>query len=200
MLDATLGPLGKAISPFLLIHPVECGLEYPFYRGRPGAFFDRDGVINVDHGYVHRIDDLEWVEGAAEAVRLCNRANYAVFIVTNQAGIAHGYYDSAAAEAFNRHLVAVLADQGARIDGVRYCPHHPDAKLVQWRVACDCRKPAPGMVNDLIRTWHISREGSFLVGDKQSDIEAAKAAGIRGILFQGGSLADCVHMLLLTPG
>ena len=163
---------------------------------RPAAFFDRDGVINLDHGYVGTPDRFELVEGAARAVKLCNEAGYFVFIVTNQAGVGHGHYPEDAIAVLHAHMKDVLAREGARIDDIRYCPHHPDAKETAYRKVCDWRKPGPGMLLDLGKHWPVDMAGSFLVGDKPSDIEAAHAAGVRGYLFEGGALDECVAAIL----
>jgi D-glycero-D-manno-heptose 1,7-bisphosphate phosphatase len=165
-------------------------------RPRPAAFFDRDGVINVDHGYVHAADRLELVPGAATALRACREAGLLVFVVTNQSGVARGYFEEATLWTFHRHLRAVLAGEGAAIDDLRYCPHLPDAPLPAYRRACDWRKPGPGMLLDLARAWNVDLPRSFLVGDKPSDMEAAMAAGVAGHLFAGGDLADFVHPIL----
>ena len=143
---------------------------------RPAAFFDRDGVLNVDYGYVHDPARLELIEGAVEAVRACNAAGYLVLVATNQSGVARGLFDEAAVEHFHQALRARFADGGARIDDFRYCPHHPTIGTV---VDCDCRKPRPGMLFELARAWSVDRSRSFMIGDKPSDMAAAEAAGVR---------------------
>ena len=112
---------------------------------RPAAFLDRDGVLNVDHGYAHRPEQLEWVEGAAEAVRLLNEAGYYVLVVTNQSGVARGFFDEAAVKSFHAHMQDGLSAHGAHIDAFYYCPHHPEGTIKPLAVRCRCRKPAPGM-------------------------------------------------------
>lgn len=160
---------------------------------RPAAFFDRDGVINVDHGYVHSPDRFEFITAAGAALRLCREMGFLVFIVTNQAGVAYGYYDEAAIKALHRHMRQLLAGEGAEVDDIRYCPHHPQAVLPRYARTCDWRKPGAGMIRDLARHWPIDLGHSFLVGDKQSDVEAAAAAGVAGYLFPGGDLAAFVR-------
>jgi D-glycero-D-manno-heptose 1,7-bisphosphate phosphatase len=162
---------------------------------RPAAFLDRDGVLNVDSGYVHRIDQLEWIAGAPEAVRLLNEAGYYVFVVTNQSGIARGYFDEAAMHQFHAHMQEVLRAQGAHIDAFYFCPHHPEGTVKAWAVRCHCRKPEPGMLEQAAREWPIDLSRSFLIGDKNDDMAAAAAFHIRGIKFDSieNSLTDLVR-------
>ncbi|HEV7960689.1 MAG TPA: HAD family hydrolase [Rhizomicrobium sp.] len=155
---------------------------------KPAAFFDRDGVINLDHGYVGTPERFEWVEGAARAIALCREAGYLVFVVTNQAGVAHGYFEEEAVKALHAYMRESLAAQGAPIDDVRYCPHHPRAKRAPYRKDCAWRKPGAGMILDLAKSWPLDLKRSFLVGDKESDLEAARAAGIEGFLYRKGPL------------
>ena len=156
---------------------------------RPAVFFDRDGVLNLDHGYVHTPHQVGWVRGAKEAVKLLNDAGRYAFVVTNQAGVAKGLYEEEAIETLHRWMAEELAAEGASIDDWRYCPFHPDGSVAAYRAAHPWRKPSPGMLLDLLARWPVERKGSFLVGDKISDIEAAEAAGIPGYLFEGGDLA-----------
>jgi D-glycero-D-manno-heptose 1,7-bisphosphate phosphatase len=150
---------------------------------RPAAFLDRDGVLNVDHGYAHRPDQIEWVAGGPQAVRLLNEAGYIVIVVTNQAGVARGLYDEAAIHHLHAHMQDVLLTQGARIDAFYYCPHHPEGTVKEFAVACVCRKPGAGMLEQAARDWPIDIRRSFLIGDKETDMQAAAAFKIRGIKF-----------------
>jgi D,D-heptose 1,7-bisphosphate phosphatase len=168
----------------------------PKQRRRPAVFLDRDGVLNVDHGYVHAPAQVEWVRGAKEAVKLLNDAGYYLFVVTNQAGVAKGLYPEEAIRTLHRWMARELAAAGASIDDWRYCPYHPEGSVVEYRAAHDWRKPNPGMLLDLFAHWPIEREGSFLIGDKISDIEAAEAAGIEGWLFEGGDLTTFLQKRL----
>lgn len=162
---------------------------------RPAAFLDRDGVLNVDHGYVHRLDHLEWVDDAPAAVRLLNAAGYIVIVVTNQSGVARGLYDEPAVRRFHDHMQSVLAQDRARIDAFYYCPHHPEGKVAVYATRCDCRKPGIGMLERAAKDWPIDRARSFLIGDKDIDMQAAAAFGITGIRFDAGkdSLMDLVR-------
>ena len=154
---------------------------------RPAAFLDRDGVLNVDHGYAHRPDQLEWVAGAREAVRLLNDAGYYVIVVTNQAGVARGFYEEAAIHDFHAHMQEQLAQAGARIDAFYYCPHHAEGTVERFTGACACRKPLPGMLEQAAQEWPLDRARSFLIGDRDSDIAAAEAFNIRGIKFDAAT-------------
>jgi D-glycero-D-manno-heptose 1,7-bisphosphate phosphatase len=162
---------------------------------RPAAFLDRDGVLNIDHGYAYRPEQIEWVEGAAEAVRLLNQAGYYVLVVTNQSGVARGLYDEAAVKALHAHMQDILSKHGAYIDAFYYCPHHPDGSIKSLAVQCRCRKPGPGMLEQAARDWPIDISASFLIGDKDHDLAAAAAFDIRGIKFdaQTASLVDVVR-------
>ena len=155
---------------------------------KPAAFFDRDGVINRDHGYVASPDRFQLMEGAAQAIRICRDAGYLVFVVTNQSGVAQGLYEESAVDVLHRHMKEVLAAEGATIDDVRYCPHHPEAERAAYRRSCSWRKPGAGMILDLAKSWPVDLTRSFLIGDKSSDMEAAAAAGLRGFLFKQGPL------------
>ncbi len=163
---------------------------------RPAAFLDRDGVLIEDTGYPHDPAAVRWIAGAPEAVARLNRDGFFVFVVTNQSGVARGLYPEAQVGALHRWMASRLAESGARVDAFKHCPHHPDAPLPAFRRACRRRKPAPGMIEDLLRAWPVERAGSFLVGDKPSDLAAAEAAGLPGHLFPGGNLAAFLDRVL----
>jgi D-glycero-D-manno-heptose 1,7-bisphosphate phosphatase len=169
--------------------------ELPERLRRPAVFFDRDGVLNVDKAYVHKVDDFEWIPGARDAIKLCNDSGYLTFVVTNQAGVARGYYGTDSVEKLHDWMNRDLAGIGAHIDEFQYCPYHEEGVIEQWRRASDRRKPAPGMILDCLDGWSVRKESSFLVGDRAHDLEAAAAAGIQGHLFKGGDLKAFIRPL-----
>lgn len=153
---------------------------------RPAVFVDRDGTLLEEAGYLDRLERLVFFPFAIDAIRLLNRADYAVVIVTNQSGIARGMYG----EPFVRETHAVIRSRveegGARVDGFYYCPHHPDATVPEFKRDCECRKPSPGMLTAAARDLDLDLPRSFSVGDKWTDVAVGAAAGARGILVRTG--------------
>jgi D-glycero-D-manno-heptose 1,7-bisphosphate phosphatase len=155
------------------------------------VFLDRDGVINLDKAYVHRWDDFEFLPGSVEAMHRLHRAGYILIVVTNQAGIARGYYTEGQFEILTAAMIGYLAAAGVVITAVYHCPHHPAGTVPLLSVVCDCRKPAPGMLLAAAREHGVDLAQSILVGDKASDLEAARAAGV-GMAYLVQSDPDCL--------
>jgi D,D-heptose 1,7-bisphosphate phosphatase len=177
------------------------------------AFLDRDGVINLDSGYVHRWEDFVFAAGAISAMRDLQAAGFLLIVVTNQAGIARGYYTTAQFGTLTAQMLGHLEREGVKIAGVYHCPHHPSGSVPALAIECDCRKPAPGLLLAAAREHGVSLADSILIGDKPSDIGAAKAAGVgraymvesdnidsvsTGVTCDGvfASLPACVHHVL----
>jgi D-glycero-D-manno-heptose 1,7-bisphosphate phosphatase len=154
---------------------------------RRAVFLDRDGVINVDHGYVHRVDDFRFVPGSAQALQRLCAAGWHLVVVTNQSGIARGLYTADDYDRFTAHLQNELRAIGVSLDAVHCCPHLPDAALPAYRQACDCRKPGPGMLLRAARELSIDLGASVMVGDRLTDVLAGRAAGVgRCVLVRSG--------------
>lgn len=149
------------------------------------AFLDRDGVINIDSGYVCRRDEFVFVPRAVEACRILSRAGFKLFVVTNQSGIGRGYYTEEDFLRLTSWMQNEMASDGAPIEKVYFCPHHPDAKIERYRRVCRCRKPQPGMILDAIGEFGIDPARSVIFGDSPRDMEAGAAAGVRERILLG---------------
>jgi len=155
------------------------------------AFIDRDGVINEERSYVHRIEDFVLLPGVVQGLALLREANFRLIVVTNQAGIARGYYDQSAMDRLHEHLHEQLAKHGVRLDAVYFCPHHPDGCVKQLAVQCDCRKPSPGMLLQAAKDFNLNLATSVLIGDKLSDVQAGKRAGVgRIVIVESGHYVE----------
>lgn len=171
-------PFVDGFSTSSLVKRIRAGQASALISPRKAAFLDRDGVINLDRAYVHQWDEFEFVPGAVDAMRRLREAGYVLIVVTNQSGLARGMYTEAQFQALTRRMREALAEAGADVEAVYHCPHHPKGKVPELAVDCDCRKPEPGMILQAVREHGLSLEQSFMVGDKPSDIEAARAAGL----------------------
>jgi D-glycero-D-manno-heptose 1,7-bisphosphate phosphatase len=150
------------------------------------VFLDRDGTLIEEVGYLDRPERVELYPYSADAIRALNRAGVRIVLVTNQSGVARGFFTEAVVEAVHDHIARLLADAGARIDAYYYCPHHPDGKIAQYATVCDCRKPARGLVDRAVRELGVDPSRSFTVGDRWLDVALAKTVGARGILVRTG--------------
>ncbi|ALL14988.1 D-glycero-alpha-D-manno-heptose-1,7-bisphosphate 7-phosphatase [Caulobacter henricii] len=161
------------------------------------VFLDRDGVLNIDHGYVSDPDRLEWIEGAREAVVALTRAGLRLMVVTNQSGIGRGYFEEAAMHGFHAEMQRQLAPLGGRIETFYFAPHHEDAAVEAYRVADHPdRKPNPGMLLRGLAEAGLTADQAVIIGDKPSDVEAGRRAGMPGYLFPGGDLHAFVVSVL----
>jgi len=167
--------------------------EIPRLLRRRALFLDRDGVINVDHGHVGTRDRFEWMPGARDAIRAATVAGWHVFVITNQSGVARRLYDEAAVSALHGWMTDEVRRAGGTIDDIRYCPFHPEGVVPAYRKVSDWRKPAPGMLLDLMRAWELERDRCLLIGDQDSDMAAAEAAGIEALRFSGGNLLEFIR-------
>jgi D-glycero-D-manno-heptose 1,7-bisphosphate phosphatase len=153
---------------------------------KKAVFLDRDGTINTEKDYLYRPEDFAFIPGACQAVKLLNDAGFLVIVVTNQSGIARGYYDEGAVEGLHRHMDAELAKAGARVDAYYFCPHHPQHGGDRYGGECACRKPLPGMLVQAAADLAVDLGHSWMVGDKLADVEAGKRAGCRSLLVRTG--------------
>ena len=151
-------------------------------------FFDRDGTLNVEVGFLYKFDDFCWIDGAIEAVKFCNYNDYLAIVVTNQSGVARGYYTEADVNKLHQQMNEELNKYGAHIDDFFYCPHHPDGIVDKYKLNCDCRKPKSGLLEAACRKYDIDKSKSLMIGDSPRDVECAENAGVYGVLFNGGNL------------
>jgi D-glycero-D-manno-heptose 1,7-bisphosphate phosphatase len=152
---------------------------------RRAAFIDRDGVLNEDHGYVYKAQDFHWLPQAIEALARLQDTGHALVVVTNQSGIARGLYSEADLALLNQHITAELLLRGVQLAGIYACPHHPEGLLAPYRSVCDCRKPKPGLIQRAARELGLDLATSVLFGDKPSDIQAGRSAGVARCCFIG---------------
>ena len=150
------------------------------------VFLDRDGVISEEVGYLGDSDRLLLIPRAADAVKLLNQSGLKTIVITNQSGVARGYFSEEMLGDIHRKMEELLSDHGASLDGIYYCPHHPEGTVATFRRECDCRKPAVGLLIKAAKEHSVDLASSYLVGDKRSDMECAHRAGVKGILVLTG--------------
>jgi D-glycero-D-manno-heptose 1,7-bisphosphate phosphatase len=160
--------------------------EEPEGMSRRGIFLDRDGTVCEEVGYAGAVERLRLLPRAAEAIRRINGSGFLALLVTNQSGVARGLFDEATVDAMHQRLTAWLAAEGARLDGIYVCPHHPSEGEPPYRADCDCRKPRPGLLTRAAREHDVDLSASYMIGDKAADIETARNAGATGILVRTG--------------
>ena len=153
---------------------------------RRAVFLDRDGTINVEKSYLHKIEDFEFIPGAPEAIKRLKDAGFLVIVVSNQSGIGRGYFDEQAVDKLHRYIQSELAKHSTSIDAFYFCPHHPEQGVGDYKVDCDCRKGNPGMLLQAAKERDIVLQQSFMIGDKLADIEAGERAGCQSILVLTG--------------
>lgn len=150
---------------------------------KKAIFLDRDGTINVEKHYLHRIEDFEFLSGVIEGLRLLQKNNYLLIIITNQSGIGRGYYSEKDFHKLNNWMLETLNEQHIKIAKVYYCPHLPDAKVNKYRMDCECRKPKLGMYNQAVKDFDIDLSQSFVIGDKIRDCAICESSDCKGILI-----------------
>jgi D-glycero-D-manno-heptose 1,7-bisphosphate phosphatase len=167
---------------------------------KPAVFIDRDGTINEQMGYINHLSRFVIFPGVSEAVRLLNKNNFWVIIVSNQGGVARGYYPMELVNEIHAFLKSSLKDEGSVIDGIFFCPHHPAGIVREYSSECDCRKPKPGLINQALETFDIDMSNSYVVGDRYVDIELASRLNLKGILVKTGyGLGEIDYVLPQEP-
>ena len=153
---------------------------------KKAVFLDRDGTINEEKDYLHRIEDFAFIPGAPEAIRRLKEAGFLVIVVTNQSGVARGYFSRDDVDLLHDHIQRELGKIGTAIDAFYFCPHHPEKGVGELKVDCDCRKGRPGMLLQAAAEHGIDLAASWMIGDKRADLEAGRAAGCRSLLVRTG--------------
>jgi D-glycero-D-manno-heptose 1,7-bisphosphate phosphatase len=150
------------------------------------VFIDRDGTLNEEVGYVNHLSRFRLFDFAAKAIRLLNKAGWRTFVVTNQSGVARGFFDEELVKRVHSHMLQQLARDEARLDGIYWCPHHPTAGQPPYRRECDCRKPLPGLLHRAAQEFNLNLAKSVVIGDRYLDVNMAHQAGAKGVLVLTG--------------
>ncbi len=167
---------------------------------KPAVFLDRDGTINEQMGYINHISRFVLFPFAAKAIRLLNEEEFLTIIISNQSGLARGYYPMDLVDRVHEHMIASLKEESASIDGIFICPHYSGGKIPEFSVNCNCRKPRTGLIEKACRTFDIDRANSYVIGDRSTDIEMAHRSGIKGVLVTTGyGLGDMDYVLPSLP-
>jgi len=153
---------------------------------RPAVFIDRDGTVNEQMGYINHISRFVMLPGAAEAIRLLNMHQYLAIIVSNQSGVARGYYPIGLVDEVHAHMRALMEKEGAFVDGIFFCPHYEKGSVPEYSIECDCRKPRTGLIEKAGKAFEIDMDNSYVIGDRYSDIELALRSDMKGILVTTG--------------
>ncbi len=156
-------------------------------------FLDRDGTINVEKDYLYKIEDFEFVDGVVNALHLLQEAGYKLIIITNQSGIARGYYTEEDYKKLNGWMVNTLKEQGITISAVYFCPHHPTAAVEEYRIDCDCRKPKLGLYEQAINDFNLDISSCFAVGDKIRDCSICESSGCHGFLIASNEKPEVIE-------
>jgi D-glycero-D-manno-heptose 1,7-bisphosphate phosphatase len=160
------------------------------------VIFDRDGVLIKDTGFPHRPEDLIWIDGSLALLSWLRRRGILSLVATNQSGVARGFFPITAVGKFHDLMLSQVREAGGLLDRIAFCPHLESGTVPPFNIACECRKPKPGMLTSLLDEFRLRCDEAIMIGDRPTDLEAAQAAGIRGFLFSGGNLHDFVRGLL----
>jgi D-glycero-D-manno-heptose 1,7-bisphosphate phosphatase len=155
-----------------------------------GVIFDRDGVLIEDLHFTVRPEDIRWIPGAIDLIRMLNKRGVRTMVATNQSGVARGYFTEQQVRSFHEVMQQQLSEHGAHIDAIEYCPHHPTEGSAIYQKHCECRKPKAGMLNKLMDTYKLTPAATLMIGDRDVDMHAARQAGVVGFLYEGGNLMD----------
>ncbi len=161
---------------------------------KPVVFLDRDGTINYDAGYINHVDNFIIYPYAAQAIRMLNEKGFLVIIITNQSGLARGFFNENTLEEIHSYMISQLRKKGAEIDGIYFCPHDPNAKIEKYKSVCSCRKPETGLVDQALKDFNIDKNNMYFIGDKHSDIMAGYTSGCKTIMVKTGyGKGDLIH-------